>query len=191
MFSRGFVHLQHDPTRCICAAWFDALSIFYSHIRLGDLHILHAPQYPGTVPSVLLRWNLQVLRGFRVMPMRGPVITPGYLNNEEANREAFMEDDWFNTGDIGFIKDGQLYLTGPCDAFSFHHRNHQLDQPLGPTLEIHRWLRTGEGDDHHPWCQLLLLRGGRCGEQLGTSASNLYSRGVSSRPYLWYRRLGG
>lgn len=27
-----------------------------------------------------------------------------------------MEDDWFNTGDIGFIKDGQLYLTGPCDA---------------------------------------------------------------------------
>eukprot|EP00435_Cladocopium_sp_Y103_P073523 s165_g44.t1 len=44
--------------------------------------------------------------------IRGPVITPGYLNNEEANREAFMEDDWFNTGDIGFIKDGQLYLTG-------------------------------------------------------------------------------
>jgi acyl-CoA synthetase (AMP-forming)/AMP-acid ligase II len=44
------------------------------------------------------------------------VITPGYLKNEEANREAFMEDDWFNTGDIGFIKDGQLYLTGPCDA---------------------------------------------------------------------------
>lgn len=44
--------------------------------------------------------------------IRGPVITPGYLKNEEANREAFMEDDWFNTGDIGFIKDGQLYLTG-------------------------------------------------------------------------------
>lgn len=55
----------------------------------------------------------------------GPVITPGYLNNEEANREAFMEDDWFNTGDIGFIKDGQLYLTGPCDA---------LDAPRGFTL---------------------------------------------------------
>ncbi|CAE7225092.1 pksJ [Symbiodinium natans] len=44
--------------------------------------------------------------------IRGPVITPGYLNNDEANKEAFVGDDWFNTGDIGFIKDGQLYLTG-------------------------------------------------------------------------------
>ncbi|CAE7253042.1 pksJ [Symbiodinium sp. CCMP2456] len=44
--------------------------------------------------------------------IRGPVITPGYLNNEEANKEAFVGGDWFNTGDIGFIKEGQLYLTG-------------------------------------------------------------------------------
>ena len=47
----------------------------------------------------------------------GPVITPGYLNNAEANREAFMDDDWFNTGDIGFIKAGRLYLTGVLSAF--------------------------------------------------------------------------
>eukprot|EP00434_Breviolum_minutum_P014270 symbB.v1.2.012580.t1/scaffold851.1/size159786/6 len=44
--------------------------------------------------------------------IRGHVITPGYLNNAEANKEAFMDDDWFNTGDIGFIKAGRLYLTG-------------------------------------------------------------------------------
>ncbi|CAJ1453985.1 unnamed protein product [Effrenium voratum] len=45
--------------------------------------------------------------------IRGPVITPGYLNNAEANREAFVEGgDWFNTGDVGFIKAGCLYLTG-------------------------------------------------------------------------------
>ena len=41
------------------------------------------------------------------------MITPGYLNNAEANREAFVEGgDWFNTGDVGFIKAGCLYLTG-------------------------------------------------------------------------------
>ncbi|CAE7639161.1 pksJ [Symbiodinium pilosum] len=50
--------------------------------------------------------------------IRGPVITPGYLNNEEANREAFVGDDWFNTGDVGFIKEGQLYLTGFLVEFS-------------------------------------------------------------------------
>eukprot|EP00928_Gymnodinium_smaydae_P040923 TRINITY_DN27714_c0_g1_i2.p1 TRINITY_DN27714_c0_g1~~TRINITY_DN27714_c0_g1_i2.p1 ORF type:complete len:351 (-),score=73.07 TRINITY_DN27714_c0_g1_i2:59-1024(-) len=44
--------------------------------------------------------------------IRGDVITPGYLYNDEANREAFVGDGWFNTGDIGFIKDGALYLTG-------------------------------------------------------------------------------
>lgn len=44
--------------------------------------------------------------------IRGPVITPGYLKNDEANEAAFVGDQWFNTGDVGFIKDGRLYLTG-------------------------------------------------------------------------------
>merc|ERR1712217_122381 len=44
--------------------------------------------------------------------IRGAVITPGYWKNAEANTEAFVGDDWFNSGDIGFIKDGELYLTG-------------------------------------------------------------------------------
>ncbi|MCU1275548.1 MAG: hypothetical protein JWO48_2979, partial [Bryobacterales bacterium] len=44
--------------------------------------------------------------------IRGPVITPGYLYNEEANREAFVGDGWFNTGDIAFIMDGRLFVTG-------------------------------------------------------------------------------
>ena len=44
--------------------------------------------------------------------IKGPVITPGYLCNEEANREAFVGDGWFNTGDIGFIMEGSLFLTG-------------------------------------------------------------------------------
>ncbi len=44
--------------------------------------------------------------------IRGQVTTPGYLRNEEANREAFVGDGWFNSGDIGFIKDGRLTLTG-------------------------------------------------------------------------------
>lgn len=44
--------------------------------------------------------------------IRGEVITPGYYQNDEANREAFVTDGWFNTGDVGFMKDGQLFLTG-------------------------------------------------------------------------------
>ncbi|SEU31632.1 non-ribosomal peptide synthetase [Stigmatella erecta] len=43
---------------------------------------------------------------------RGHVMTPGYLSNEAANREAFVEGGWFNTGDSGFLLDGRLTLTG-------------------------------------------------------------------------------
>lgn len=44
--------------------------------------------------------------------IKGAVITPGYLSNEAANREAFVGDGWFNSGDLGFILDGRLFLTG-------------------------------------------------------------------------------
>jgi|GEM_PF-2257812 len=46
------------------------------------------------------------------LQVRGKVVTPGYLHNEAANREAFVGDGWFNTGDSGFLLDGRLTLTG-------------------------------------------------------------------------------
>ena len=44
--------------------------------------------------------------------IRGPSVTPGYLNNQQANTEAFMGGGWFNSGDLGFIRHGRLTLTG-------------------------------------------------------------------------------
>ncbi|NEQ75873.1 MAG: SDR family NAD(P)-dependent oxidoreductase [Okeania sp. SIO2C9] len=44
--------------------------------------------------------------------IKGKVVTPGYLNNPQANLEAFVGDGWFNSGDLGFILDGKLVLTG-------------------------------------------------------------------------------
>lgn len=44
--------------------------------------------------------------------IRGAVITPGYYRNPKANEEAFVGDDWFDSGDLGFIWDGRLTLTG-------------------------------------------------------------------------------
>ncbi|HSC04193.1 MAG TPA: AMP-binding protein [Solirubrobacteraceae bacterium] len=43
--------------------------------------------------------------------IRGPGLTPGYLNNDKANAESFF-DGWFRTGDIGVLDGGYLELKG-------------------------------------------------------------------------------
>jgi acyl-CoA synthetase (AMP-forming)/AMP-acid ligase II len=44
--------------------------------------------------------------------IRGPGLTPGYLNNDEANASAFV-DGWFRTGDRGVVDaDGYVMLEG-------------------------------------------------------------------------------
>ncbi len=41
----------------------------------------------------------------------GPNIMKGYLNYPEATKEAFWQDGWFRSGDIGvFDKEGYLYI---------------------------------------------------------------------------------
>jgi amino acid adenylation domain-containing protein len=44
--------------------------------------------------------------------IRGAVVTPGYVDNPAANREAFVGDGWLNSGDLGFMRGGRLVLTG-------------------------------------------------------------------------------
>ncbi len=43
--------------------------------------------------------------------MKGLAVTPGYYKNEDANK-VFLDDGWMDTGDKGFIIDGELYLSG-------------------------------------------------------------------------------
>ncbi len=43
--------------------------------------------------------------------LKGPTITKGYYRRDELNREAFTEDGFFRTGDAGYLKDGELFLT--------------------------------------------------------------------------------
>ncbi|NEP39293.1 MAG: AMP-binding protein, partial [Okeania sp. SIO2H7] len=46
------------------------------------------------------------------LQVKGLTVTSGYYRNREANQQAFTEDGWFDTGDLGFIEDGRLTITG-------------------------------------------------------------------------------
>lgn len=42
----------------------------------------------------------------------GPTVTRGYYADPERTEEVFTADNWFDTGDLGRIRDGALTLTG-------------------------------------------------------------------------------
>ncbi|MEW2118876.1 non-ribosomal peptide synthetase [Streptomyces sp. NPDC005474] len=46
------------------------------------------------------------------LQLTGPMITPGYYNNEQATRAAFTADGWFRSGDLGRLDEGRLTLVG-------------------------------------------------------------------------------
>ena len=45
--------------------------------------------------------------------IKGDIVFEGYWKNEEASKEAFTEDGWYRTGDLGTLdEDGYLTITG-------------------------------------------------------------------------------
>lgn len=51
------------------------------------------------------------LRVGRVM-LQGPSIMSGYINDPETTQRVMKPGNWMDTGDLGYVSEGNLYLTG-------------------------------------------------------------------------------
>ncbi|MEY8720897.1 AMP-dependent synthetase/ligase [Bacteroides stercorirosoris] len=73
--------------------------------------------------------------------LRGKTITKGYYKKAEATAAAIDKDGWFHTGDAGYLKDGQLYLTERIkDLFKTSNGKYISPQALETKLAIDRYI---------------------------------------------------
>jgi fatty-acyl-CoA synthase len=74
--------------------------------------------------------------------VRGPSVMRGYFGNEEATR-AVLREGWLDTGDLGFIEDGELFVSGRVkDVIVLRGANH-APQEFEDALEGLEGVRPG------------------------------------------------
>lgn len=57
--------------------------------------------------------------------IKGKNVTSRYYNNKKATQQAFNKDGWLDTGDIGFLRNNRLIVTGRVkDIISAHGQNY-------------------------------------------------------------------
>jgi 1-acyl-sn-glycerol-3-phosphate acyltransferase len=75
------------------------------------------------------------------LEFRGPSATSGYLRNYAATQNLF-DGDWLDSGDLAYISDGDLYVTGRTkDIIIRAGRNlypHELEEAVGNIPEIRK-----------------------------------------------------
>jgi len=114
-----------------------------------------------------------------VIYLRGPSVMTGYFNLPEESSHALDEDGWLNTGDIGYLVDGVLTITGRKKDLIIVHGRNIWPQDLEHIAEAEPEVRSGDAvsfsvPDHEgeELCVLLV----QCRETDSKKRNNLVRR---------------
>ena len=73
--------------------------------------------------------------------LKGPTITCGYYNREDLTKAAFTDDGYFKTGDAGYVKDGELFLTERIkDLFKTSNGKYIAPQMIESKLLVDKYI---------------------------------------------------
>ncbi len=73
--------------------------------------------------------------------LKGPTITKGYYKRDNLNAEAFTADGYFHTGDAGYLKDGELYITERIkDLFKTSNGKYVAPQAVEAKLLVDKYV---------------------------------------------------
>jgi malonyl-CoA/methylmalonyl-CoA synthetase len=109
------------------------------------------PRTPGTVGFPLPGVELRLAESAEV-EVRGPNVIAGYYECPEANAEAFTDDGWFRTGDLGELgDDGYLRLVGRCKdlIITGGHNVHprEVEEVLGTHPDVREVAVVGRASE--------------------------------------------
>ncbi len=79
----------------------------------------------------------QVLPQGRVghLQVRGASVLAGYLDDPELNARSFTTDGWFRTGDLAWVRNGQMAITGREKEVLILHGNNVYPQEIETVVE--------------------------------------------------------
>ncbi|MBP1542017.1 MAG: long-chain fatty acid--CoA ligase [Prevotella sp.] len=73
--------------------------------------------------------------------LKGPTITVGYYNREDLTKQSFTADGYFRTGDAGYMKDGELFLTERIkDLFKTSNGKYIAPQMIESKLLVDKYI---------------------------------------------------
>ena len=101
---------------------------------------LDKPYTMGSVGRLIDSIELKISEEGEVL-LKGPTITPGYYNRDDLTAAAFDEEGYFRTGDAGYMKNGELYLTDRIkDLFKTSNGKYIAPQMIEPKLLVDRYI---------------------------------------------------